>query len=75
MKLSEFIAEITDFMQIETPFELEDKLDAYTEWDSMVVLSVLALIDESFEMDASVELTKCITFKDVVSLISDKLEA
>ncbi|PKG56629.1 hypothetical protein CXF82_14040 [Shewanella sp. GutDb-MelDb] len=65
--------EIVELMQLETEPQLKDSLEDYSEWDSLVILGVLALFDDSFGIDASENITECKTFQDVVNLVSDKL--
>jgi acyl carrier protein len=74
MRLEELVSEITELMQIEGTFKLEEPLNSYPEWDSMVVLSVLALLDDEFSVDASDKLIECTTFQDVVNIVSNKLD-
>lgn len=74
MTLEELIEEITEFMQLDEKFKLTENINIYSEWDSMVTLSVLALFDDEFEIDASDKLAACVTFQDVINLVSDKLD-
>lgn len=74
MKLQTLIEEITEFMQLDDEFKLHEELSNYPEWDSMVILSVLALFDDEFGIDASDRLSDCVTFQNVVDIVSDKLE-
>lgn len=74
MNLNELMKEITELMQLETEPQLNESLEDYSEWDSLVILSVLALFDDSFGIDGSENITECKTFQDVVNLVSDKFE-
>lgn len=63
----ELVAEILEADSI----ELTDELDDYEMWDSMAVLSVLAMLEESFDIiDVSGEtISKCKTVKDILNLM------
>ena len=75
MKIDVLIEEISEFMQLDEQFKLDEELGEYSEWDSMVILSVLALFDDEFDVDASDKISECITFQNVIDIVSDRLEA
>ena len=72
MTLNEFMNEITELMELETAPQLNEELASYSEWDSMIILSVIVIFDDNFGFDGSDKITGCKTFQDVVDLVSDK---
>jgi acyl carrier protein len=73
MTIEELLAEFQEFMEIDNPPKLEEELESYDDWDSMVTLSVLALFEDEFGINAAEALAKCTTFQDVANIVSKEL--
>lgn len=79
MKISEFISEFKDFLEIDSI----DKLDSETilrdldEFDSFFVLTTIAFIDDRFSMKlTSEDFDKIITINDLINFITkDKINS
>ena len=65
----DLVAEILEVDSIKS----DDMLDNYEMWDSMAVLSVLAMLEESFNViDVSGEtISKCKTVKQILNLMEN----
>ena len=61
MQTKEFIKKIKDELEIEEDINLSSDLNDFPEYDSLAVLSLIALIDESFGVSLSAEQFKSIT--------------
>lgn len=71
-KLDIFYEEFSSLMGIDkTSFSNDTKLSDL-DWDSMALISTMALLDEVFGIVVSGDkLTKCITVNDIISLVKD----
>ncbi len=70
MKLSEFLAELTEMLEVEEEVTAETSLEDMEEYDSLAIMSLIAFIDEKFDMTASGEtLGELKTVADLISLI------
>lgn len=71
MNSNDKIALIEDCMDFEGgSLKLEDKLADYEEWDSLSVLSVIALVNEKYNKTLTgEELKRAKTVSDIVKLI------
>ena len=61
MKYQKFIELITDALEIKDETSLKTNLNDLPEYDSLAVLSLIALIDESFGMSLSAEQFESVT--------------
>ena len=70
-KFVELFAEILEIEDFEV--SMEDKFRDYEEWDSLAILSVLAMINEEFNIILKrEELDKLTTIKELYEFISEK---
>lgn len=65
MKKSDFYAELIDILEIESDKKINE--DTPLDLDSLKILSIIAMIDENFELEFSAEELKSLT--NVQSLI------
>ena len=70
MKLSEFIEKLSEVLEIEDrEINPTDIFRDYDEWDSLAYLSVIAFLDEEFEMQIEeAEFKKLITVEDLYNI-------
>lgn len=71
MTNQEKLEKLEEIMDLEAGELKEDSiLSEYEEWDSIAVLSVIALLDEEFEkIVKGADIKKCVTVKDVMDLM------
>lgn len=74
MKTSEFIEELREAMEIEDEeFTEETNLQGLEEYDSLSILSIIALIDENFDKLLVVDQLKSITtVKSLMELVGSE---
>lgn len=77
MNMNKFINEFEEnvvFAKKDT-LTIDTNLESLEDWDSMAIVSTIALIDDLFgvQVDA-INLTECKTLGNVISLIKDALE-
>tara|TARA_Y100001933_G_C18867113_1_gene508407 strand:- start:539 stop:775 length:237 start_codon:yes stop_codon:yes gene_type:complete len=72
-KIQDFLSELTESIELEEgSLNLDTKIESI-EWDSLAVISCIALADEKFNvMLSGDELAKIITIGDIFQLISKK---
>ena len=72
--MEEFLPKLAEILE-EDEVKLEDRLEAFEEWDSLSVLSVLAMIDSDYnvmlESEALADLT---TVGDLLALVESRIE-
>ena len=69
-KLDLFYEEFASLLGIEKNAISEDSILSELEWDSMALISTMALIDEVFAVVVSGDqLTECITVADILKLV------
>ena len=73
---NKFIELLADVLEIETSLINESlKLDVEDNWDSIAILSAIALIDDAYEIQLEGEdLRNCSNPKDLYDLINKTLE-
>jgi|TARA_B110000263_G_C15069189_1_gene401041 acyl carrier protein len=73
---NKFIELLADVLEIETNLINESlKLDVEDNWDSIAILSTIALIDDAYEIQLEGEdLRNCSNPKDLYDLINKTLE-
>ena len=71
MEIKEKIALIEECMDLDAgTINVEDKLTDFEEWDSVTVLSIIAMVDEIFHKTLSGEdLKKARTVADIVAMM------
>jgi acyl carrier protein len=71
-----FIETLKEALEVKTiEVNLEDKLADYDSWDSMSRLSLVALLDENFEVQvADAEFDKTETVEDLYLLVKSRIE-
>ena len=77
MKTQEFIHEFEEnvVMVEKGTLSLETVLSELEEWDSMAIVSTIALFDQNFGIQISGEkINSCKTLGDLVALVKHKLE-
>lgn len=74
MKKSDFYTELIDILELDSDVEIKEETPLNL--DSLKVLSIIAMIDESFDLQFSADKLKLLTdVKSLIDLIgSDKLE-
>lgn len=71
-KLDVFYEEFSSLMGIDKSSFSNDTKLSNLDWDSMALISTMALLDEVFGIVVSGDkLTKCITVNDIISLVKD----
>jgi acyl carrier protein len=50
MNLNEFIAEFTEFAELEESYPGNENLSDFDEWDSLTSLSLIAMVDSDYEI-------------------------
>lgn len=72
--MEEFLPKLAEILE-EDEIKLEDRLEDFEEWDSLSVLSVLAMIDSDYnvmlESEALADLT---TVGDLFALVESRIE-
>ena len=70
MKLSEFIEKLSEVLEIEDrEINSTDIFRDYDEWDSLAYLSVIAFLDEEFDIQIEeAEFKKLITVEDLYNI-------
>tara|TARA_A100001388_G_scaffold275703_1_gene261741 strand:+ start:1041 stop:1286 length:246 start_codon:yes stop_codon:yes gene_type:complete len=73
-KLDLFYEEFASLLGIQRDSISKDSVLSEIEWDSMALISTMALIDEVFGIVVSGDqLTECITIADILMLIKDQI--
>ena len=70
------IEQLKDILEIEDrEINLEDKFREYEEWDSLAFLSVIAMIDEEFDVVIeTVDFKKLLTVGDMIQAIESRMK-
>jgi len=70
--MQEFYKKLSDILEIDSIEDL-DTLRDFEYWDSLSVLSILAMLDSELSVSLSVEeLDQCITAKDLYLMVEGK---
>jgi|TARA_B110000037_G_scaffold205750_1_gene250950 acyl carrier protein len=70
--MQEFYKKLSDILEIDSIEDL-DTLRDFEYWDSLTVLSILAMLDSELSVSLSVEeLDQCITAKDLYLMVEGK---
>lgn len=69
-----FLEDFKEIMEIETEeIQLSDKFREYEKWDSLAYLSLIAMMDEEYDIQIEGnEFKKIITINDLINAINDK---
>lgn len=71
-KLNLFYEEFSSLLGVEKIEISKDSILSEFEWDSMALISTMALIDEIFGIVVSGDqLTECVTFGDILMLVKE----
>lgn len=74
MTREQLLEEIIDVFDTEMPVTEDTNLDSIDEWDSLAVVSLVALYHQTFGIRPNtMELRKCKTVKDLLDLAEGKL--
>lgn len=76
MKLEDFVEKFAEALEIEAPGSLtaETKFRDLEEWSSLAALSLMAMVDEEYEITLKGdEVRSAQTLGDLISIISSKL--
>ena len=70
------IEQLKDILEVEDrEINLEDKFREYEEWDSLAFLSVIAMIDEEFDVVIeTVDFKKLLTVGDMIQAIESRMK-
>ncbi len=69
-----FLAKLAEMFGVDAK-DLQSDFKVADRWDSVVVLSMIALIDEEFDVTVPVDdLTGCTSVADVLALVSDSID-
>lgn len=77
MKKNEFVNQLSEYCEFENNnFTLDTLLKSIDEYDSLAVMSIIAFVDENFQMKLTgVQLRELTDFKSLIVLIGvDKFE-
>jgi len=67
--MEQFYEKLKDILEVDT-ISLDDRIDSFDAWDSLSVLSIIALLDSDFGIRITAdELEKFETIKDIVDYI------
>ena len=70
--MQEFYKKLSDILEIDSIEDL-DTLRDFEYWDSLTILSILAMLDSELSVSLSVEeLDQCITAKDLYLMVEGK---
>lgn len=71
----ELLEEIQEALQRDDELSLDMKLDELDEWDSLAIISLIALYDDLFSIIITNDkLEKCDTINNLVNLVIDKID-
>ena len=77
MKKNEFVDQLSEYCEFENKnFTLDTPFKTIDEYDSLAVMSIIAFVDENFQMSLTgVQLRELTDFKSLIELIGvDKFE-
>lgn len=67
---NQFIDNLKEALEVESEIKLTDKFRDYEEWDSLARLSLIAMLDEEYEMQIeNEEFEKIITVEELYQVI------
>ncbi len=70
MTIDEFLEELAELMEVDEALTVESSLADMEEYDSLAIMSLIAFIDDSFDMTVSGEkLGELQTVNDLISMI------
>lgn len=73
MEIKEFIEKFAEAIEREDEIKLEDKFREYDEWSSIAYLSVIAFMDEEFDMQVEqAEFKKLTTVQDLFNVCNNQ---
>ncbi|TLD96493.1 acyl carrier protein [Helicobacter jaachi] len=76
MTTQTFLTHLADAMQRDEPLSAQMRLDSIEEWDSLAVVSLIALFHSLFGMQISGnDLAKCECISDIIALAGAHIEA
>jgi len=76
MDFRPFLADLAEVLEVEPSLLTDDSALDNTNWDSMSIVSTIALIDEHFSLTLPAEaFRECSSVGDLITLIRGKLEA
>ena len=74
MTKQDFLNELAEIMQLDTPPKGSENLDDFVEWDSMSNLGVMSMFDMEFGITVKTDDLKSIkTVNDLVALAGDQI--
>ena len=76
MKSEQFLTDLENALEVQSgSIKLTDSINELGCWDSMAVLSFMALADEKLQVSVSAgDIPNCKTVKDLLGLLGDKIE-
>jgi len=75
MTKHKLLEKIKETLQREENLSLDMKLKDIEEWDSLGIISMIALYDQLFSIVLTLEqLNSCKTVEDVINLVGDKID-
>lgn len=75
MNKADFLNELEDILQRETPCKETDKLSDYDEWDSLSKMSVMAYFSGTFGIKLNAtDLKKFQTVSDIISAAGEQIK-
>lgn len=75
MNKADFLVELEDILQRETPCKENDNLEEYREWDSLSKMAIMAYYDKNFGVKLALSDFKEInTVNDLINLAGDKIQ-
>jgi acyl carrier protein len=75
MTKHKLLERIKEALQREENLSLDMKLKDIKEWDSLGIISIIALYDQLFSIVLTLEqLNSCKTVEDVINLVGDKID-
>ena len=73
MERNEFFEELVEIFEVDEDITSETSLEEMEEYDSLAIMSLIAFIDENFEMTVSGEkLRELKTVTDLIALIGEE---
>lgn len=71
MTEEQFLTELADALEVENPMSMEDEFRDYDEWDSMMYLSLVIFLRESYSFELTPELFNEVdTWQDIYDRLS-----
>lgn len=74
MKKQDFLNELAEIMQLDTPPTGSENLEDFIEWDSMANLGVMSMFDMEFGITLKIDdLKKITTVNELMALAGDQV--